>query len=317
MNDRHGSATPATSPAPLQPLTADPDLAGRIAILEVHAAKLKLDDDVDLKTVAQFTPGFAGADLANVLNEAALLAARREATAIANSDIKDAIERVIAGLEKRNRRLSVVEKKTVAYHECGHAVCVAASPGADPVRKISIIPRGIAALGYTIQTPLEDRYLMSKAELLNRITVLFGGRTAEEIVFGDVTTGAHDDIRKATDLARRMVTEYGMSKRLGAVHFGPESANAFGIGGGSPGSYRCSPGTAEVIEEEIRAILDRCHTRAHSILQENRLLLEEMSAFLLETEVLDGEEMEAFLSRVVAADSLQDRPVTAEYTALG
>ncbi len=295
-----------------QVLVDRPDLRGRIAILQVHAKGLKLGLDVDLEGIAQLTPGFAGADLANALNEAALLAARRDAPAITSLDIRDAIERIIAGLEKKNRRLSLSERRTVAFHESGHAICAAASPGADPVRKISIIPRGIAALGYTIQLPLEDRYLMSKAELLNRITVLYGGRAAEEIVFGDVTTGAFDDIRKATDLARRMVVEYGMSKRVGAVDYsGSErGANPFGLGEQGFSPRGSSSVTAETIESEVRAILVRCHERAREILRTNRVMLEEMAAYLLEKEVLDGEVMEGFLARVAPVDSLEDRPIT-------
>ena len=293
-----------------QILVDRPDYRGRTAILEVHARKLKLARNVDLSQVARLTPGFAGADLANALNEAALLAARREQDEIKTKDIEDAIERVIAGLEKKNRRLSEHEKRVVAYHECGHAVCAAASPGADPVKKISIIPRGIAALGYTVQMPLEDRYLMTKAELLNRITVLYGGRAAEELVFGDVTTGAHDDIRKATDLARLMVTEYGMSHRMGAVNYAPETqANAFGMGGGGPGSIP-SPETAEAIEREIRAIADRCHERALEMLHANRVHLEEMTLYLLDHEVLDGPDMVEFLDRVRVFDDLADPPTS-------
>jgi cell division protease FtsH len=275
----------------------------------VHAKKLKLAKDVVLEEIAKLTPGFAGADLANALNEAALLAARREHEAITRDDIEDAIERVIAGLEKKNRRLSEREKRTVAYHECGHAICAAASPGADPVKKISIIPRGIAALGYTIQMPLEDRYLMSKAELLNRITILYGGRAAEEVVFGDVTTGAHDDIRKATDLARRMVTEYGMSPQIGAVDYGGEArANPFGIGPTRSGFTDASPETAEQIEREVHRFLDACHRRAREILLGNRVILEEMTTALLEHEVLDGDEMGTFLARVTQADELAEPP---------
>jgi cell division protease FtsH len=290
-----------------QILVDRPDLRGRLDILQVHARRLKLAADVDLETIAQLTPGFAGADLANALNEAALLAARRDAPSIGLDDIKDAIERIVAGLEKKNRRLSPSEKRTVAYHECGHAICAAASPGADPVHKISIIPRGIGALGYTMQMPLEDRYLMSKAELLNRVTVLYGGRAAEELVFGDVTTGAHDDIRKATDLARRMVTEYGMSRVIGAVDYAGERANPFGMPGYGEPPQR-SPETAEAIEREIRSILERCHGRALEILSGNRGVLEEMSAFLIEREALDGKRMESFLTRVAQAESLEDRP---------
>jgi cell division protease FtsH len=290
-----------------QILVDRPDLRGRVKILQVHARRLKLGADVDLEQIAQWTPGFAGADLANALNEAALLAARHDGKEIAMSDVKDAIERIVAGLEKKNRRMKPSEKRTVAYHECGHAICAAASPGADPVTKISIIPRGIGALGYTMQLPLEDRYLMSKAELLNRITVLFGGRAAEELVMGDVTTGAHDDIRKATDLARRMVTEYGMSKRLGAVDYATERQNAYGFPGQLEGSIH-GPETAETIEQEVRSILDKCHARAGQILHGNRLILEEMATTLLEAEALDGLRMNAFLGRVEQAESLEDRP---------
>ncbi len=292
-----------------QVLVDRPDVRGREAILDVHAKTLKLDRDIDLGKIARLTPGFAGADLANALNEAALLAARRERESITRVDITDAIERVIAGLEKKNRRLSEREKRTVAYHECGHAICAAASPGADPVTKISIIPRGIAALGYTIQMPLEDRYLMFKAELLNRITILYGGRAAEELVFGDVTTGASDDIRKATDLARRMVTEYGMSPRIGAVHYASETqANPFGVGPGGGTFTDASPETAESIEREVHSFLDMCHERARAMLNGNRGILEEMAHTLLEREVLDGEEMATYLSRVTKAEELAEPP---------
>ena len=286
-----------------------PDLRGRRAILDVHAKKLKLHSDVELQEIAQLTPGFAGADLANVLNEAAILGARRDADWITMPDIKDAIERVVAGLERKNRRMSPSEKRTVAYHECGHAICAAASPGADPVQKISIIPRGIAALGYTMQAPLEDRYLMSKAELLNRITVLYGGRAAEEQVFGDVTTGAYDDIQKATDLARRMVTEYGMSGKMGAVRYRTEPTSPFANTSGS-----ASMDTQEAIEAEVRRILSRCHDRAREILRVNQVLLEEMAAHLLKYEVLDGELMVALLDRAVSAESLADRPRSEEWS---
>ncbi len=292
-----------------QVLVDRPDVRGRRMILEVHGRKLKLAKDVNPEEIAKLTPGFAGADLANALNEAALLAARRNHEAICKDDIEDAIERVIAGLEKKNRRLNEREKKTVAYHECGHAICAAASPGADPVKKISIIPRGVGALGYTIQLPLEDRYLMSKSELLNRITILYGGRAAEEIVFGDITTGAHDDIRKATDLARRMVTEYGMSPQIGAVDYSGEArANPFGIGPTRTGYTDASPDTAEQIEREVHRFLDDCHQRARRILLDNRGILEEMTVYLLDREVLDGDEMTNWLSQVEKAVELGDPP---------
>jgi cell division protease FtsH len=289
-----------------QVLVDPPGFQGRLEILQVHAKKLKLAETVELETIARHTPGFAGADLANALNEAALLAARRERDAIEESDIHEAIERTIAGLEKKTRRMSQSEKKTVAYHEIGHAICASASPGADPVTKISIIPRGMAALGYTMQMPLEDRYLMSKAELLNRITILFGGRAAEELIFGDVTTGAQDDIQKATDLARRMVTEFGMSKRIGAVNYAGTKRNMMGVETTSGGAT--SPETAETIEREVRGILDQCHRRAIEMLVQNRVLLEEMAIHLLESEVLEGEVMKDFLGTTKMFESLEDRP---------
>lgn len=295
-----------------QVLVDRPDFKGRLKILEVHARQLKLSDEVDFEEIARMTPGFAGADLANALNEAALLAARRGADSITTGDIREAIERVVAGLEKKSRRLSTTEKKVVAYHEIGHAICAAASPGADPVTKISIIPRGISALGYTMQLPLEDRYLMTKAELLNRLTVLYGGRAAEELVFGDVTTGAHDDIKRATDLARRMVTEFGMSKAMGAVRYGTDAENPWGFSGGN--RYGVSSDTGSSIEQEIRTLLERCHQRARDILRDNRALLEEMAVHLIEHEVVEGEVMKNFLDRSNQADSLEDRP-TAEWPA--
>ena len=292
-----------------QVLVDRPDLAGRTRILEVHAKKLTLSDDIDLEEVAKLTPGLAGADLANVLNEAALLAARRDKAAVEIVDIKEAVERVVAGLEKKSRRLSDKEKRMTAYHECGHAICSAASPGADPVHKISIIPRGFA-LGYTMYVPAEDRFSSTKSELLNRIVSLYGGRAAEALVFGDVTTGAHNDIQRATDIARKMVTEYGMSKKIGAVNYGARNENQFGIGLGTSSSS--SPETAEEIEQEVRRILDDCNSRAIDILMTNRSLLEEMSIYLFENEVLEGEVMEEYLTRTVQADSLEDRP-TAEW----
>jgi len=292
-----------------QVLVDRPDVRGRQKILEVHARKLKLSPDVDMQVVARRTPGLAGADLANILNEAALLAARRDKLAVELEDISEAIERIVAGLEKKSRRLGDKEKRMTAYHECGHALCSAASPGADPVQKISIIPRGFA-LGYTMYLPVEDRYSSTKSELLNRIVTLFGGRAAEALVFGDVTTGASDDIKRATSIARKMVTEYGMSKKVGAVSYGGQE-NAFGIGPTGSGTSS-SPDTAEQIEKEIRRILDDCHRRALEILVENRALLEEMSLHLVEQEVLEGAEMEEFLGRARQLEPLEDR-MTAEW----
>ena len=195
-----------------------PDKTGREAILKVHIKNVKTDDTVDIEAVAAMTPGMVGADLANLINEAALLAVRREKDKVGMSELQEAVERVVAGLEKKNRLINPEEKKIVAYHEIGHAIVAMALPGTDPVQKITIIPRGIAALGYTMQVPTEDRFLMRKTELLNKIATLLGGRAAEEIVFGDISTGAHNDLSKATTIARSMIKQYGMSEAVGQVY---------------------------------------------------------------------------------------------------
>ncbi len=288
-----------------QVLVDRPDVTGREAILRVHAKSMKLAPSVDLNTVARMTPGFAGADLANALNEAALLAARQNKEAVELSDIEAAIERIVAGLEKKSRRLSPREKRVVAFHEAGHAICAAVSPGADPVQKISIIPRGIGALGYTLQTPLEDRYLMSRAELRSRLVVLYGGRTAEELFFEDFTTGASDDIRRASDLARRMVTQFGMSDALGPVDYGGERPNPLGIPGGSR-EIPLSEETARQIDVEVRRLLDDAHAQARRILSQHRALLERMAAHLLEREVLDKEGLSAFLSELQSSSGFAE-----------
>ena len=286
-----------------------PDVRGRKAILEVHSRRVKLAKNVDLAIVARMTPGFAGADLANVLNEAALLAARHDKKAVELSDIDAAVERTIAGLEKKSRRLSVKEKRVVAVHESGHAICAAASPGADPVQKISIIPRGIGALGYTLQTPQEDRYLHSQRDLCNRLITLYGGRAAEELVFGAEmrTTGASDDIRKASGLARRMVGELGMSDRMGAVHYGGDQPNPFGVGGASR-DVAISEETARMLDQEARALLDDAKATAERVLIENRDLLDRMSEHLLEHEVLERSDLNAFLEQTTVDGVLVDLP---------
>ena len=281
-----------------------PDFRGREAILKVHARALKLAEDVDLGAVARMTPGFAGADLANALNEAALLAARHDKKSIEMSDIDAAVERIVAGLEKKSRRLSEREKRVVAFHESGHAICAAASPGADPVQKISIIPRGVGALGYTLQTPAEDRYLMSQGDLRNRIVTLYGGRVAEELVFADVTTGASDDIRKASDLARRMVSQFGMSSRMGAVDYGGEHYSPFGPGGPGGRDVPLSEDTARELDAEVRALLGAAHDDARRVLLAHQDLLFRMSTRLLEEEVLDREVLATLLAEVAPLASL-------------
>lgn len=280
-----------------QVLVDRPDLQGRLAILEVHAKDVKLGPDVDLKAIATRTPGFAGADLANLINEAALLAARNGREAVAQEDIAEAIERVVAGLEKKSRVLNENEKKIVAYHEVGHALVGAVMPGSNKVEKISIVPRGMAALGYTLQLPTEDRFLLSEAELSGQIATLLGGRSAEEIIFGSITTGASNDLQRATDLAERMVTTYGMSKVLGPLAYQQGQQNSF-LGGDMNPRRMVSEQTAEAIDKEVKDIVETAHQKALDILNHNRELLETMSTKLLETEVIEGELLTELLNQV-------------------
>jgi len=266
-----------------------PDLDGREAILKVHARNKKLAADVDLRRVAAATAGLSGADLANVLNEAALLAARRKAREITQADIEAAIEKVVAGPERRSRRLQAEEKRRVAYHEVGHALVAAYCAHADPVHKISIVPRGRAALGYTLQLPQEDQYLLTRSELFDRIKCLLGGRAAEEGVFGEVSTGAQNDLERATALARHMVAVYGMSERIGLVHCAQRTP--LFLQGADGGFQRdCSEQTAREIDEEVRAILERAYDEARRILNEHRDQLETVTAELLARETLEGDE---------------------------
>ncbi|MDP5338334.1 MAG: ATP-dependent zinc metalloprotease FtsH [Nodularia sp. (in: cyanobacteria)] len=280
-----------------------PDKSGREAILNVHAKNVKLAPDVNLSTIAARTPGFAGADLANLVNEAALLAARQNRQAVIMADFNEAIERLVAGLEKRSRVLNELEKTTVAYHEVGHAIIGALMPGAGKVEKISVVPRGVGALGYTIQMPEEDRFLMIEDEIRGRIATLLGGRSAEETVFGKVSTGAADDIQKATDLAERAITIYGMSEKLGPVAFEKIQQQQFLEGYGNP-RRSISPKVAEEIDREVKLTLDNAHHIALSILHYNRELLEETAQALLEKEILEGAKLRERLSQVQAPDEL-------------
>jgi len=275
-----------------------PDKIGREAILKVHARNVKLADDVELATIAVRTPGFAGADLANLVNEAALLAARQNLPAVTMADFNEAIERVVAGLEKRSRVLNETEKKTVAYHEVGHAIVGALMPGAGKVEKISIVPRGVGALGYTIQMPEEDRFLMVEDEIRGRIATLLGGRSAEEVIFGKVSTGASDDIQKATDLAERVVTLYGMSDRLGPVAF--EKIQQQFLDGYPNPRRAISPQVAEEIDREVKQIVDNAHHIALTILHENKELLEETAQELLEREIIEGSTLREKLNQAQA-----------------
>jgi cell division protease FtsH len=276
-----------------QVLVDRPDRNGREAILRVHAKGVTLAPDVDLVLLAQRTPGFVGADLANVINEAALLAARRNKQTVEMRDFEEAIDRVVAGLEKKNRLINPKERERVAVHETGHALVAALTPGADAVHKISIVPRGIGALGYTQQLPTEDRYLMTRQELLGKIDVLFGGRAAEELVFGDVSTGAHDDLRRTTEIVRAMVLEYGMGDTLGPITF-PQQHRPALLGQpatyGPNGGREYSEATAQALDMETRQIVEERMVHVHALLEQNRHVLDRVSALLLEKEVLAGEE---------------------------
>jgi len=271
-----------------------PDLKGREKILRVHVKSVRLAPEVDLSVIAAKTPGFVGADLANLVNEAALLAARKEREAVVMADFDDAIDRIVAGLEKKSRLMNPKEKETVAYHEAGHAVVAESRPHADRVSKISIIPRGVAALGYTQQLPTEDRYLLKKTELLDRLDVLLGGRVAEEMVFGDVSTGAQNDLQRATDMVRHMVTQYGMSEQLGLATF--EEPRAAFLNIPMPQSGRAySERTAQVIDEEIGRLLADAHARVTKTLTTKRAALEALAKLLLEREVVDRPMLEKLL----------------------
>jgi cell division protease FtsH len=288
-----------------QVLVDRPDVKGRERILRLHAKKIKLSPSVDLTQIAAKTPGFVGADLANIINEAALLAARRGKDAVETTDFDEAIERVIAGLQKKNRVMHPREKKTVAYHEAGHALVAELVPGADPVNKISIIPRGVAALGYTQQLPTEDRYLMTRSELLARIHVLLGGRAAEEIIFGDISTGAQNDLQKATEIARNMVTQFGMSEKLGLVALeGPRTPTFLPVP--TAGDKEYSDDTARMVDEEIKKLLNDAHVKVREILGAHRQALEELAKLLLEKEVVERPELLAIL-KVRSIASLKDK----------
>jgi cell division protease FtsH len=279
-----------------QVLVDRPDKVGRLAILRVHVAGVVLDDSVRLEEVAQLTPGFTGADLANLVNEAALVATRRAAEKVSMEDFNIAVERIVAGLEKRNRLLNPKERQVVAHHELGHALVASALPGADPVHKISIIPRGIGALGYTIQRPTEDRFLMTRDELENKMAVLLGGRAAEHVVFGHLSTGAADDLSRATEIARSMVTRFGMGGRLGPVTYEAEPNGFLGGMGGRTRLY--AEETAREIDVAVRELVEGAFERARGILLRNRALLEESAKELLAKETLAGVALAAVLGEV-------------------
>ena len=285
-----------------QVLVDRPDKRGREMILQIHSREVKLGKDVDLGSVAARTPGFAGADLANLVNEAALLAARKNRDAVTRHDMEEAIERVVAGLEKKNRRMNEREKEIVAHHEAGHAVVSWMLPHAEQVHKVSIIPRGLAALGYTLSLPLEDRYLMSTDELRDKMAGMMGGRAAEELFIGEVSTGASNDFKQATEIAKMMVRDYGMSPRLGPVSLGEERPNLFLRSAGVSDVRSYSELTAQVIDEEIRALTSEALERARLVLHEHRDLCEALAARLLATEVVEEEDLARILGPKARAD---------------
>jgi cell division protease FtsH len=272
-----------------------PDIKGREDILKIHTKNVKVSKDVDLKLIAARTPGFAGADLANVVNEAAILAARKNKNSVELSDFEEAINRLIAGLEKKKKVISKKEQEIIAYHESGHAIVAESVPHADKVHRISIIPRGIAALGYTLQLPTEDRYLLTKAELLDRLAVLLGGRVAEEVIFNEISTGAQNDLERATGIARSMVVEYGMSEKLGPVTFGTGKKPLFLDIGYTPTS-EFSEETSRLIDEEIKKIIKETHSRVKKILEDKKDKLTTLGKLLIEKEVIEGDELRRLLA---------------------
>jgi cell division protease FtsH len=273
-----------------------PDVKGREAILIVHARNVKLAPSVDLKVLAARTPGMAGADLANIINEAALLAARKGKDAVDMADLEEAVDRVVGGLERKSRVLSEKERDIVAHHEIGHALVASSLPNADPVHKVTIIPRGVAALGATYQLPLEDRYLLTRGELEDRIAVLLGGRVAEEIIFGEVSTGAHNDLERATEMARLMVMQYGMSEQLGPMTFGGGPQAMFLRGSGLPQEREYSEESARRIDGETRSIIDRIYDRARDLLTTRKRVLVEAAAELKQKETLEGDRLRQLLA---------------------
>ena len=290
-----------------QVLVDRPDKRGRERILQIHARNVKLGPDVDLKVVASRTPGFAGADLANVVNEAALLAARRNKSAVTRAEFEEAVERVVAGLEKKSRRINEREKEIVAFHESGHALVSWMLPHADRVTKVSIIPRGLGALGYTLQLPIEDRYLLTRSELRDRMAGLMGGRVAEEEVFGEPSTGASNDIQQATGLARMMVRDYGMSTAVGPVSLGDQSGpNFLGIKGMEQRAY--SDQTALAVDREVQALVVEAQERARAVVRQHRDKLEAAAARLLTTEVMEEEEIARIWGPKVTRPGAADSP---------
>ena len=279
-----------------------PDLQGREDILKIHTKDLELADDVNLHLIARRTPGLVGADLANVANEAAILAARRQRSAVTTKDFEDAIERIIAGPEKKRNSMGKDEKHRVACHESGHTLVAMSVPTGEPVHKVSIIPRGVGALGYTLQLPVKEKFLATKRELLDQIAVLLGGRVAEELVFGDISTGAQNDLERATEIAHKMVCDFGMSAELGPRTYGKKTVSPF-LGNVATEERNYSDETAERIDEEVSRIIDQAHQRVVEILEEKRQVLDHVTEILEEREVLSGDEVEKIIAEMPAGKS--------------
>ena len=294
-----------------------PDLEGREAILKVHVRNKPLARDVDLRRVAQATPGFSGADLANALNEAALLGARRQADQITQKDLEEAVEKVVAGPQRKSRRLKEEEKRRVAYHEVGHALVAAHSRYSDPVHKISIIPRGRAALGYTLQLPTDDQFLMTRSQLMDRIRGLLGGRAAEQIVMGEITTGAENDLERATTMARQMVCLFGMSDTVGLMRCAQRENGMYLPGIDGAFQRDCSEETARAIDKEVKAILDRAYAEAKEILEQHRDQLDLVAEELLKCETLDESAFNRLIGRPASGESRDETPVEAAPETLG
>ncbi|MEA2108066.1 MAG: ATP-dependent zinc metalloprotease FtsH [Pseudomonadota bacterium] len=280
-----------------------PDLQGREDILKIHTKALELAEDVNLHLIARRTPGLVGADLANVANEAAILAARRQRSAVTTRDFEDAIERIIAGPEKKRNPMSKDEKHRVAYHESGHTLVAVTVPTGEPVHKVSIIPRGVGALGYTLQLPVKEKFLATKLELLDQVDVLLGGRVAEELAFGDVSTGAQNDLERATEIAHKMVCEFGMSDELGPRTYGKKIVSPF-LGNVTSEERNYSDETAERIDEEVSRIISLAHQRVHETLAEKRPILDHLAGILEEREVLSGDEVEKIIAEMPAGKTI-------------
>lgn len=280
-----------------------PDIKGREEILELHTENKQIAEDVDLEVLARRTPGFVGADLENLANEAALLAGRRGKDEVEMTEFEESIDRVIAGVQRKGMAISEDEKEKIAYHESGHALIGKLLPNADPVHKISIIPRSNGALGFTLQLPLEEKFLVSKSELLDKLTTLLGGRTAEELIYDEVTTGAQDDFKKVTDIAKRMVVQYGMSEKLGPINLGRENGNVF-LGEEIVKSNEHSEEVSSMVDKEIRKIVESCHGKATDILTQNKEVLKNLAEKLIEVEELEGDQLEEILDQAALPASV-------------